>query len=146
MRERCWILTGGFDAGAGTWLLCREPATLTTGSSSSVDADWAWALDREEACGDVAGFWHTHPPGAGIAPSQRDVQTMRAWRLAFGKPLLCVIADGPRRAAYLFDGDESPGAILGKVAWTGTNHVQVMPAPQAGPSARSGRQAGERAG
>jgi hypothetical protein len=125
MNERCWVLTGAYERSGGTWLLRREPASMSTGSSSSVDADWRWALAREERDGDVAGFWHTHPPGAGTAPSSRDVQTMRAWCSAFGKPLLCIIADGRRRAAYRFEDDESSGSRAGPTAWTAPDTVRV---------------------
>lgn len=60
------------------------------GGPAHVVADGAWALKREEAKGDVAGFFHTHPPGvAGM--SGRDRETMQAWASCFGKPLLCLI-------------------------------------------------------
>ena len=123
--ERCWVLTGRCDMDAWAWSLRREPESLTVGAPASVDANWSWALDREEQSGDVAGFWHTHPPGGGTAPSERDVQTMRAWCLAFGKPLLCVIADGRRRAAYVFESDASRGHRLGPLAWTGRDTARV---------------------
>jgi hypothetical protein len=60
------------------------------GGAAHVVADGAWALRREEARGDVAGFFHTHPPGI-TGMSGRDRDTMRAWAACFGKPLLCAI-------------------------------------------------------
>jgi proteasome lid subunit RPN8/RPN11 len=61
--------------------------------------------------GDVIGFLHTHPDGP-ASPSDRDVRTMRAWRLAFGKPLLCLI-DGPVGIrGFRFDNNESTGEPL----------------------------------
>ncbi len=105
MRERCWILIG--ECRRGVWRVRRRrPAVGTPGT---VDLDWRWSLAREERCGDVVGFWHTHPPGAGVAPSARDVRTLRAWCGAFGKPLLCVIGDGVTLAAYVFEDDEDDG-------------------------------------
>jgi proteasome lid subunit RPN8/RPN11 len=73
--------------------------------------DGAWALEREESHGDVVGFLHTHPDGP-ASPSQRDVRTMRAWCIAFGKPLLCVIAGPDGLRGYRFDSDESAGDVL----------------------------------
>jgi hypothetical protein len=89
-----------------------------SGSPSQVEADWAWALARENERGDVVGFWHTHPVGAGKAPSGRDVRTMQAWRLALGKPLLCLISEeGPtgEPAAYLFADEDDEGQPAGSV-------------------------------
>ncbi len=108
MREHCWILIG--ECRAGVWRFRRRQPV--TGTVAAVDFDWRWALEREERHGDVAGFWHTHPPGAGTAPSARDVRTLRAWCSALGKPLVCVIAGGRQLAAYVFDGDASLGVAL----------------------------------
>lgn len=74
------------------------------GGAAHVEADGAWALRREEAKGDVAGFFHTHPPGV-TGMSARDRLTMKAWVSAFGKPLLCAIrCDGATRI-WLCDAD-----------------------------------------
>jgi hypothetical protein len=78
------------------------------GGPASVEFDWAWVMEREERYGDVAGFFHTHPPGL-ATPSQRDLRTMRAWVSCFGKPLLCLIESGERLSAYLFATDEDAG-------------------------------------
>jgi proteasome lid subunit RPN8/RPN11 len=76
-----------------------------------VHFDGTWVLGREETHGDVVGFLHTHPDGPPM-PSSRDVRTMRAWCLAFGKPLVCLI-DGPGGLrGYRFDDDESQGERL----------------------------------
>lgn len=107
MREQSRVLTG--TQRANRWCLrLRRPAT---GGPASVEMDWAWALDREEAHGDVLGFYHTHP-GLSTSPSARDVATMRAWVSCFGKPLLCVIEAGGSLAAYLYDSDEDAGRRL----------------------------------
>ncbi len=97
--ERCWILTGAPD-GAGNWRFRRRKRSA--GDVASVEAAWEWALEREERFGDVIGFFHTHPRGAGARPSSRDILTMKAWCSAFGKPLLCVIAAGNDLKGYLF--------------------------------------------
>ena len=111
MNEQCWILTGQFDEAAGTWRV--QAKHQASGQTASVEADWHWTLTREEEQGDVAGFAHTHPAGAGTIPSARDVRTMQAWCSALGKPLLCLIAEGASLldpAAYHFADDESEGS------------------------------------
>lgn len=107
-REEAAILTG--VRRGRVWLMrCQRPAP---GAPASVEADWQWALEREERCGDVLGFYHTHPPAASAAPSARDARTMRAWCGAFGKPLLCVIACGAQVQATLFADEEDAGRAL----------------------------------
>ncbi len=106
--EEAAILTG--IRRGRVWLMrCHHPAQ---GAPMSVEADWRWALHREERSGDVLGFYHTHPPQAGTSPSERDVRTMHAWCAAFGKPLLCVIACGAQAQATLFADDEDAGLML----------------------------------
>src|SRR4028118_1381186 len=95
-RERAYVLTGKrclvpterapncpFSGLRAIWPLRRR--CMRIGQPHCVEASWDWALQREEAHGDVLGFGHTHPPGAGVAPSLRDVRTMQAWCLSFGK-------------------------------------------------------------
>ena len=105
--EQCWMLLG--EHRGGIWL-CRR-ARRVTGQRTSVHFDGAWALEREEKRGDVVGFLHTHPDGPAL-PSARDVRTMRAWCVAFGKPLLCLIVTPDGLRAWRFDDDESTGALL----------------------------------
>ncbi len=81
------------------------------GTPSSVEVDWDWVLGREERHGDVAGFFHTHPPGL-ATPSARDVRTMRAWVSSFGKPLLCVIESDNVLTATVYRSDEDEGELL----------------------------------
>ncbi len=118
--EECWILVGRFEARTWSWRIKRR--RRVTGQAASVEADWAWALAREERSGDVVGFWHTHPRGYGTTPSERDVRTMRAWCNAFGKPLVCVIADGKDLAGYLFAGAEADArnAVIRRAKTRGT--------------------------
>lgn len=105
MVEECGVLVGAQTD--DTWQVSlQRPGS---GSAAAVEADWAWALAREETHGDVAGFWHTHPAGMGTAPSPRDVRTLRAWCSALGKPLLCLIADGEALGGYWFEHDEAVG-------------------------------------
>ena len=83
----------------------------TRGKPQSVEFDGAWVLSREEARGDVIGFYHTHPAGFS-SPSTRDDRTMWAWCSALGKPLLCLIeADGSVHA-FRYDDDSLPGVRL----------------------------------
>ncbi|MGD2078154.1 MAG: Mov34/MPN/PAD-1 family protein [Chloroflexota bacterium] len=109
MTEQSWVLLGAYHEQEGIWRLraCRH----VPGQPASVEADWQWALAREEVHGDVVGFAHTHPAGSGTEPSNRDLRTMEAWCSAFGKPLVCLIAEGHSLhdpAGYLFhhDGDD----------------------------------------
>ena len=110
MTEQCWILTGEYDEESDRWLVTLK--RHVSGDPASVEADWQWALSREEEKGDVLGFAHTHPQGASTQPSQRDVETMRAWCSAFGKPLLCLIGEGSELGlpdGYRFEDDASSG-------------------------------------
>lgn len=102
--EHAWTLVGATD-GAG----CRARRTRRrAGSPSTVTADGAWTLGREETRGDVVGFYHTHPHGP-LRPSERDLRTMRAWCDALGKPLLCVIATPTQVGAWRFTSHRSKG-------------------------------------
>ena len=107
MIERSRVLTGRWQDGAFR-LRLRRP---TSGGRAWVEVDWAWALEREEARGDVVGFYHTHP-GMAAVPSARDVATMWAWVSCFGKPLLCAIEGEEGLAAYLLESDEDEGRPL----------------------------------
>ena len=110
MTEQCWALTGGFDEKREHWLVHLH--RNVSGEPSSVEADWQWAMKLEEDSGNLAGFAHTHPDGAGTKPSARDVRTMQAWCIALGKPLLCIIGEGEtleQADAYVFDDESSAG-------------------------------------
>lgn len=88
-NERSWVLTGGRVFGFPDFRWARFHS-ITEGHPCAVACDYKWALWREEHVGDVIGFLHTHPSFL-ARPSQRDVQTMMAWHLSFGKPMLCAI-------------------------------------------------------
>jgi proteasome lid subunit RPN8/RPN11 len=105
--EQCWTLVGKHR---GRIWLCRR-VRRASGQRASVRFDGAWALAREETHGDIVGFLHTHPDGPAV-PSDRDVRTMRAWVCAFGKPLVCLIADPDALRGYRFDTGESAGENL----------------------------------
>jgi len=105
--EQCWTLLG--ERRGRVWL-CRRQKPIQ-GERTSVHFDGQWVLQREEKHGDVVGFLHTHPDGP-TEPSRRDVRTMRAWRRAFGKPLLCLIDTPAGLRGFRFDVDESNGEPL----------------------------------
>jgi len=105
--EQYWTLVG--QRRGRIWHARRVHHCM--GTATSVQFDGPGVLDREESRGDVLGFWHTHPDGP-PRPSKRDVQTMRAWCSAFGKPLLCVIASPAGLAGFQFDDDCSNGVVL----------------------------------
>jgi hypothetical protein len=84
--ETFCILTGETCDG----LLQAKMRWRKRGSPSSVEFNWQRVWEREEKCGDVVGFYHTHPPGC-FGMSARDETTMRAWAFSFGKPMLCAI-------------------------------------------------------
>ena len=110
MNEQCWALIGAYDQERKMWnIRLRQHIS---GQPSSVEADWHWALAHEEEFGNLVGFAHTHPLGAGTTPSARDIRTMQAWCIALGKALLCLIGEGlelVNPAAYLFEDDQSSG-------------------------------------
>lgn len=113
MTEQCWVLLGAYDENDEVWRLTAR--RHNDGQPASVEADWRWALAREEERGDVAGFAHTHPAGSGAEPSGRDVRTMAAWCSAFGKALVCLIAEGEslvNPAGYLFRDDGADPLLL----------------------------------
>ena len=105
--EQCWTLVGQ-RRGPFWYARRRQP---TQGLPHQVACDAVWTLAREEQREDVAGFFHTHPPGA-TSLSQRDVRTMQAWVSAFGKPLLCLIECERQLTAYRFDSDDARGERL----------------------------------
>ena len=116
-REQCWVLIGIYLPLEHQWQVQRQ--RRVRGSRESVTADWAWALDREETRGDVLGFLHTHPAGAGTRPSERDTQSMRAWCSALGKPLLCIIRERREIAGYVFLNAEKDGQPVRSILSTG---------------------------
>jgi hypothetical protein len=100
-HETCYVLVGKLES---------KPTKLkkrfkTSGGFASVQSDWTWVYAREDRRGDIAGFYHTHPPGSTAHPSATDCATMEAWASSLGKPLYCVIECGTKLAAYLFDSD-----------------------------------------
>lgn len=104
MNERSAVVLAG-----GRLVRWRE------GGPAHVDFDAAWVLKREETKGDVAGFFHSHPPGV-PGMSGRDRRTMQAWAQCFGRPLLCAIRCGRRTRAWLCGKDgttvEAPSVTL----------------------------------
>jgi hypothetical protein len=121
--EQCAVLIGRREG--AIWRAILEQAAV--GRPAEVEFDWAWTLEREEARGDVAGFYHTHPAGP-AALSSRDVRTMRAWVGSLGKPLLCLIESDGDLAAYLFATDEDPGRRLSRASRSGVE-IEVQDGP-----------------
>jgi hypothetical protein len=121
MNEICYVLVGHRRRGIWYGRLRRRQM----GSPASVEFDWTWVMEREERYGDVAGFFHTHPPGL-ATPSQRDLRTMRAWVSCFGKPLLCLIESGGGLSAYLFATDEDIGQPVPKLERFPRNVIVVV--------------------
>jgi proteasome lid subunit RPN8/RPN11 len=105
--ETCWTLIG--RRRGRIWYARRVGRSAGTPTTVAFDANAV--LEREESCGDVLGFFHTHPH-SDPQPSRRDVDTMRAWCSAFGKPLLCVIGSRTETEAFLFEGSNSMGVRL----------------------------------
>lgn len=113
MTEHCWVLTGAFDEQLATWVVTLD--RHVSGEPARVEADWQWAMAREEEAGDLVGFAHTHPPGAGKSPSYQDIGTMQAWCSALAKPLLCLIDEGTdieNPVATLFQNDQDSGSEI----------------------------------
>lgn len=89
--EQLWIIIGVRRDNFFVGMLHQE--TYNRGTPSSVDANWQWALRRQETVGDVIGFHHEHPSGLS-KPSSRDTRTMSAWVDGEWIPLLCTISYG----------------------------------------------------
>lgn len=105
--EHCWTLVG--QRRGRLWQArLQQP---TKGEPTRVAFDAAWVLARDEALGDVVGFYHTHPSG-NPCPSQRDDRTMRSWCGALGKSLLCLIESDGEVNAYVYDDDEAAASRL----------------------------------
>lgn len=88
------------------------------GHPHQVAFDYNYVLENQNK---VVGWIHTHPVNK-ARPSATDHQTMTAWNLSLGKPLVCCIkgTDG-LRAWWYFD-DESPG-VEGKVYRLGKDRL-----------------------
>ena len=105
--EQAWVLIGRRKG--RIWYARR--IGRCAGEPASVEFDGPAVLDREERKRDVVGFLHTHPASEAL-PSRRDLDTMRAWVSAFGKPLLCVIEGTDGLVGYRFDDESSRGERL----------------------------------
>jgi len=129
--ENCWTLIG--RRRGRIWYARR--IRRSAGTSTTVAFDAKAVLDREEGRGDVVGFFHTHPH-SDPQPSRRDMDTMRAWCSAFGKPMLCVIAGRTETAAFRFDDSNSTGVRLTEVEMFPRGVVIAAEAPHVGESHR----------
>jgi hypothetical protein len=116
--EESWTLVGTCQDGVWRGRRLR----YRSGAAASVVADGEWTLRREETRHDVVGFMHTHPMG-GLAPSTRDLRTMRAWSDAFGKPLLCVIATPDAIGGWIFDGHRSRARAIHGIECIGRSQI-----------------------
>ena len=127
-NEEAWVLTG--RRRGGVWLVRRWRRSV--GKPAEVSADDGWAFAREEAHGDLAGFLHTHPDGTD-RPSSRDVRTMRAWCDMSGRPMLCLIRLGPRRAdrvvGFRFDDHACGGVPIARVEVFDRGMIVCVEAP-----------------
>ena len=101
-NEQYWLLTGALAGPA--WYGRRRDSRR--GRPCDVTFDHRIVYDREDRHGDVVGFLHTHP-GMTASPSQTDLDTMRAWVLAMGKPLVCAILGRDGLRAHWFLDDEA---------------------------------------
>jgi len=119
--ESAYLLTG--KRAGRTWP-CRLNF-LNRGSAVRVEFDWTVVMEREDAKGDVLGFYHTHPRGH-TRPSRRDIRTMQAWCDCLGKPLLCILgipeADNFEIFGYLFRNHRSRGRKI-RLTAQGRNHI-----------------------
>lgn len=96
-------------------LLFARLLKRTKGTSTSVEFDWEWVLEREEKKGDILGFYHTHLHGLSI--SGRDVRTMMAWASCLGKSLFCMIASSFRNRTYLFPQPQHAAIFVYYPSW-----------------------------
>jgi proteasome lid subunit RPN8/RPN11 len=106
-NEECWVLVG--RRRGRIWN--SRAIGRCAGAPAHVEFDGPAVLVREERRRDIIGFLHTHPQ-FDATPSRRDIATMQAWVLAFGKPLLCLIRGRDGLKGYRFDDDRSEGIPL----------------------------------
>lgn len=97
----------------------------TEGTPGSVAFDPQIVVDREDNEGDFVGFWHTHPSFP-AAPSSTDYQTMGAWTLSLGRPLLCLIEGTDGLKAHWFINDETRHKT-GWVKKIGDLYIGIIP-------------------
>jgi proteasome lid subunit RPN8/RPN11 len=90
-------IVGNYWWGIGQW--GKE------GSPGHVDFDYNLVLKQEEENKNVIGFFHTHPMSF-ASPSTTDYDTMGAWTVCFGKPLVCCIKGINGHKAHWFIDDE----------------------------------------
>jgi hypothetical protein len=105
-KEIAYVLTG--ECLNGVWH--AKMRWRTKGSETSVRFDGKRVLAREEAEGDVIGFYHTHPEGF-TGPSGRDDRTLDAWCFCFGKPILCVIETSAGARGWIYEYEKKPRAV-----------------------------------
>src|SRR4051812_42533893 len=105
MNEKFLTLTGQWHSdilwsAKGRWPLEGHPA--------SVDFSQIYdrVISREQQCGDVIGFYHTHPSFP-ASPSSVDVSTMNQWVDCLGKSLLCLIHGVDGLKTYYWQKDYS---------------------------------------
>jgi len=72
--------------------------------SSEVRFDYQKVYNREDTYHDVAGFYHTHPPGV-TEMSSIDIETMKQWVRCLGKSLVCLIETNDSLKAWIFSKD-----------------------------------------
>ena len=119
--ETAFVLLG--ERTDSIWL--AKMSWRSRGTETSVLFNGERVLAREEAKGDVIGFYHTHPEGF-TNPSGRDDKTMFAWSFCFGKPLLAVIATSAGLRAWIYNAnDESRQAVSSIVPFKGSWLVAV---------------------
>jgi hypothetical protein len=83
------------------------------GNPGSVDFDWRTVYKYEDdPTWEVIGFWHSHPPGIGTAPSQTDYKTMNGWVNSLGRTLLGCISCKEETTGWWFAEPDEDGKCL----------------------------------
>lgn len=97
-NEQAWAILGNRYQ---HWAWGRlEP--LASGTPTSVAFEEQPLLARFEEKRDLLGFAHTHP-NFSVLPSQTDYQTLKAWSLVLGRPLLGLIFNQKQSFAAWFN-------------------------------------------
>lgn len=91
-------IVGKYWWGVGNW--------DQEGHPSSVGFDHQKVIDQEMKEHNVVGFYHTHPNFT-ARPSHIDYDTMGAWTVCFGKPMVCLIKGSDGLKAHWFVDDET---------------------------------------
>lgn len=106
-KETAYVLLDVWHQGYFS-LVKKSPVLTGTGGYASVSlAELGEEIEKQEVrFKNIAGFWHTHPPGSEYI-SNIDTATAQAYSFSYAKKILMIIAtDSGWYKAWYVDDDE----------------------------------------